>query len=203
MTDIKFGQSIPRREDDRLLTGRGQYVDDVQHAGALTAVFVRSPYPNARILSIDGSAALAHAGVVAVLTSAEVRADGVNESPRPFRLPRADGGESVETRRPLLAEDRVRFVGEPVALVGVFVALMNSGVRVAVTGAASSVFRCSELEQALARSFTPDAARAVVLSPDGMASDLHASAEYRAHLVPVIAARAVALALQPTAGSPG
>ena len=117
MTDIKFGQSIPRREDDRLLTGRGQYVDDVQHAGALTAVFVRSPYPNARILSIDGSAALAHAGVVAVLTSAEVRADGVNESPRPFRLPRADGGESVETRRPLLAEDRVRFVGEPVALV--------------------------------------------------------------------------------------
>jgi carbon-monoxide dehydrogenase large subunit len=117
MTPVQFGQSVPRREDDRLLTGRGQYVDDVRHPGALTAVFVRSPYPSARIVSIDSSAALAHPGVVAVLTYADVRANGVDECPRPFRLPRADGGESAETRRPLLADDRVRFVGEPVALV--------------------------------------------------------------------------------------
>jgi carbon-monoxide dehydrogenase medium subunit len=79
------------------------------------------------------------------------------------------------------------------AVAGVFVAQAQGGVRVAVTGAASSVFRCRELEQAFERSFTPAAARAVALAPDGMASDLHASAEYRAHLVPVIAARAVAL----------
>ena len=81
------------------------------------------------------------------------------------------------------------------ALVGVFVAQTQGGVRVAVTGAASTVFRCTELEQALAASFTPEAARAVSLSAQDMARDLHASAEYRAHLVPVIAARAVAQAI--------
>jgi aerobic carbon-monoxide dehydrogenase medium subunit len=82
------------------------------------------------------------------------------------------------------------------ALVGVFVAQTQTGVRVAVTGAASSVFRCRDLEQALERSFTPEAARQVALAPQGMSSDLHATAEYRAHLVPVIAARAVAQALR-------
>jgi carbon-monoxide dehydrogenase medium subunit len=81
------------------------------------------------------------------------------------------------------------------ALVGVFVAQTRAGVRVAVTGASSAVFRCPELEQALERKFTPEAARAVVLAPHDMASDLHATAAYRAHLVPVIAARAVTQAL--------
>jgi len=81
------------------------------------------------------------------------------------------------------------------ALVGVFVAQTQSGVRVAVTGAGPSVFRCSEIEQALSASFTPETARAVVLPADGMSRDMHASAEYRAHLVSVIAARAVAQAL--------
>ena len=117
MSQIQFGQSVVRREDDRFLTGRGQYVDDLRHDGALTAVFVRSPHPSARIRSIDAAAALAHPGVVAVFTSADVRADNVDECSRPFRLARVGGGEDVETRRPLLAEDRARFVGEPVALV--------------------------------------------------------------------------------------
>lgn len=80
-------------------------------------MFVRSPYPSAAVRSIDASAALAHPGVVAVLTAAELAADGIDECRRPFTLPRVDGGESVETRRPLLAGDAVRFVGEPVALV--------------------------------------------------------------------------------------
>ena len=66
---------------------------------------------------------------------------------------------------------------------------------VAVTGAASCVFRATGIEQALARSFTPQAVRAVKIAPDDLASDLHASAEYRAHLVSVIAARAVERAL--------
>jgi len=80
------------------------------------------------------------------------------------------------------------------ALVGVFVALTSNGVRVAVTGAASSVFRSSELERALSRSFTAEAARSVTVSASGLNADLHASAEYRAHLIPVIAARAVTAA---------
>jgi aerobic carbon-monoxide dehydrogenase medium subunit len=80
------------------------------------------------------------------------------------------------------------------ALVGVCVAKTQSGVRVAVTGAKSCVYRCPELEQALQASFTPQAARAVRVSADDLSSDLHATAEYRAHLIPVICARAVARA---------
>jgi aerobic carbon-monoxide dehydrogenase medium subunit len=79
------------------------------------------------------------------------------------------------------------------ALVGVFVARSSSGdVRVAVTGAAASVFRATPIEQALARDFTPAAAKGVTIDASGLNSDLHASAEYRAHLVAVMASRAVA-----------
>ncbi len=78
------------------------------------------------------------------------------------------------------------------ALVGVFVAETAGGVRVAVTGAASCVFRCKELEAALNKSLTPAAAKAVKLSADEFNGDLHATPEYRAHLIPVLAARAVA-----------
>ena len=81
------------------------------------------------------------------------------------------------------------------ALVGVFVAQTAGGVRVAVTGAASSVFRCKPLEDALARSFTPEAAKAVKLSADGLNADLHGSAAYRAAMISVMASRAVAAAL--------
>ncbi|WER46429.1 xanthine dehydrogenase family protein subunit M [Cupriavidus sp. WKF15] len=77
------------------------------------------------------------------------------------------------------------------ALVGVMVARTGGNVRVAVTGAADSVFRCQPLEQALSASFTPAAAKAVKVDPSRLNSDLHASAEYRAHLIPVLAARAV------------
>jgi len=82
------------------------------------------------------------------------------------------------------------------ALVGVFVADTPAGVRVAVTGAGSGVFRATDIERALSSSFTPEAARAVKVSPEGLSSDLHADAEYRAHLVSVMAGRAVAQALE-------
>jgi aerobic carbon-monoxide dehydrogenase medium subunit len=78
------------------------------------------------------------------------------------------------------------------ALVGVFVAQTAGGVRVAVTGAASHVHRAKALEDALGKSFTADAAKAVKIPATNLNSDLHGSAEYRAHLVPVLAARAVA-----------
>jgi carbon-monoxide dehydrogenase medium subunit len=80
------------------------------------------------------------------------------------------------------------------ALVGVFVAQTGSGVRVAVTGAASSVFRAKPLEDALAKSFTAAAAKGVKIPASGLNSDLHGSPEYRAHLVSVMASRAVAAA---------
>jgi len=80
------------------------------------------------------------------------------------------------------------------ALVGVFVAQTGGGVRVAVTGASSSVFRSKPLEDALGKSFTVEAARAVKLDAKGLNGDLHGSPEYRAHLIAVMASRAVAAA---------
>ena len=77
------------------------------------------------------------------------------------------------------------------ALVGVFVAQTSSGVRVAVTGAATCVFRSRELEAALGKSFTAAAAKSTQVRADGLNGDLHASPEYRAHLISVLAARAV------------
>ena len=77
------------------------------------------------------------------------------------------------------------------AIVGVFVSQGPSGVRVAVTGAAPSAFRVSEMEQALAGNFSPDAIAGISVPSDGLNSDIHASADYRAHLVNVMARRAV------------
>jgi carbon-monoxide dehydrogenase medium subunit len=81
------------------------------------------------------------------------------------------------------------------ALVGVFVARTPAGVRVGVTGAAPCVFRSKELETTLSKNFSAEAARATTVSASGLNSDVHASAEYRAHLIPVIAARAVTAAV--------
>lgn len=117
MNQPKNGASGARREDDRLVSGRGVYADDVRHVGALHAVFVRSPYARAAIRSIDVSAAIAFPGVAAILTGAEFAADGFDACPAPFRLPQGDGSFAVETPRPWLALDQVRFVGEPVAMV--------------------------------------------------------------------------------------
>ena len=81
------------------------------------------------------------------------------------------------------------------AMVGVFVAKFGAGVRVAVTGAAPCVFREPAMEAALAKSFSPDAIQDIHVSPDGLNSDLHGTAAYRAHLVGVMARRAVTAAL--------
>ena len=82
------------------------------------------------------------------------------------------------------------------AIAGVFVAKTGSDVRVAVTGAGSGVFRVSEMEDALAKRFSPDAIASLQVPPDDLNSDIHASAEYRAHLVTVMAKRAVKQALE-------
>ena len=81
------------------------------------------------------------------------------------------------------------------ALIGVFVAQTAGGVRVAVTGAKGAVFRAKAIEDALTKSFTADAAKAVKIPTDGINGDLHGSAEYRAAMISVMASRAVAAAL--------
>ena len=82
------------------------------------------------------------------------------------------------------------------AIVGVFVADMGNGVRVAVTGAGPCALRLAEMEKALAAKFAPESVAGLKIKADGLNSDLHASAEYRAHLITVMAKRAVEAALK-------
>ena len=77
------------------------------------------------------------------------------------------------------------------ALVGVYVAKLNKEVRVAVTGVESFVFRCKKLEEALSSNFSPSAIDNINISSKGFNSDIHASAEYRAHIIKVMAKKAV------------
>jgi carbon-monoxide dehydrogenase medium subunit len=81
------------------------------------------------------------------------------------------------------------------AMVGVFVSQGTGGVRVAVTGAGAGVFRVSAMEQALAKNFSPDAVKGIAVPASELNSDMHASADYRSHLITVLTGRAVAQAL--------
>jgi len=105
------GDRIGRVEDTRLLTGTGTFVDDVSRPGMLHACFVRSPFPRARIDAVDTSEALALDGVHAVLLAADLN-PGARE-----QWHTSIGPDVPEVPRPPLAEDEVRFVGDPVALV--------------------------------------------------------------------------------------
>ena len=114
------GQSVLRIEDDKLLTGQGRFTDDIRddasYADHLRLCFVRSPYPHARILSVDKSAAAAMPGVVAVYHGADLVAAGVKPIPG-AGFARADGSPCASPPRRALAHERVRYVGEPVAMV--------------------------------------------------------------------------------------
>jgi aerobic carbon-monoxide dehydrogenase large subunit len=108
------GASIKRSEDPRILTGAGRYVDDIKLPGMLHAAFVRSPLAHARVLSVDVSAARALPGVVAAFTGAELEAMTV---PQPDALMALMGWSGPKPEFTLLATDKVRFVGDPVAIV--------------------------------------------------------------------------------------
>jgi carbon-monoxide dehydrogenase large subunit len=108
-------KSIRRREDLRLLTGQGNYAADAAPAGMAVAIFLRSPHAHARIERIDAAPARAVPGVIAAYTAADLT--DVAPIPGGIGFPRPDGSPAPKTDRPLLATDRVRFVGEPVALV--------------------------------------------------------------------------------------
>lgn len=108
---VRFvGQKVHRVEDRRILSGRGKYVDDIQLPRMVEAAFVRSPYPHARIVGIDTKAARNAPGVVAVYTG-----DDMRELCNPLSTPLA-GGAKFPQFYPL-ATDRVRFVGDLVAMV--------------------------------------------------------------------------------------
>jgi len=108
------GASIKRSEDPRILTGAGRYVDDIKLPGMLHAAFVRSPLAHARVISVDAEAARALPGVVAVLTGADLETMTV---PGPDTLMALMGWAGPTPEFTLLATDKVRLVGDPVAVV--------------------------------------------------------------------------------------
>jgi aerobic carbon-monoxide dehydrogenase large subunit len=112
-----IGQSVRRLEDPRLVQGLGRYSDDVSLPREARAVVVRSPHAHARIHRVDAAAALAAPSVLAVLTAADLVADGVGNLPSDRGRKRRDGSPAFPTPRPALARERVRHVGDPVALV--------------------------------------------------------------------------------------
>ena len=116
-TRFGSGNAVQRVEDQLLLLGAGKYTNDVSLPGQSHLVFLRSPYPHAKIVGLDTQAAKAMPGVHGVLTGQELLAAGLKPMARPMNFKRADGGALSSTTRHILATDRVRFVGEPIAAV--------------------------------------------------------------------------------------
>src|SRR5438128_2613666 len=106
------GASLRRKEDAKLLRGEGRYAADVRIAGLLQATIVRSPHAHARLRGVDARAALKLPGVVAVVAAADLPAD---LQPIPLRLTSYPG--LTDCLQYPLARDKVRYVGDPVAIV--------------------------------------------------------------------------------------
>ena len=117
MSNSPIGQSIRRREDQRFLTGAGQYTDDVVLPGQTYGYFVRSPHAHARIRGIDSAATLASPGVLAVLTGADLAEAKVGGLPCGWLIHSKDGSPMKEPAHPVLAQGKARYVGDAVALV--------------------------------------------------------------------------------------
>jgi carbon-monoxide dehydrogenase large subunit len=115
----KFGQSQPVRrvEDQRFITGKGRYADDISLPGQVYGVFLRSPHAHAKILKIDTAAAKSAPGVLAVYTVADLKAAGIGDLPCTIPLKNRDGSMRADPPRPALADGMVRHVGDPVAFV--------------------------------------------------------------------------------------
>ena len=117
MTATLVGQPVKRKEDLRFITGHGRYTDDVTRPGQTHAVFVRSPHAHARIRRIDASVALQQPGVLAVLTGDDLKKDGVQGLICGWMIHSKDGSPMKAGAHPALAIDRVRHVGDHVAVV--------------------------------------------------------------------------------------
>lgn len=120
-----IGKPMPRTEDERLITGKGQFCDDFNYPGQAYAAMVRSPHPHARIVRIDKTAVLAMPGVLGVYTGADCKADGlkaIQHDPLPktrddMKLSGPGGSTIFQGPHMLLPADKARHVGEPVAMV--------------------------------------------------------------------------------------
>jgi carbon-monoxide dehydrogenase large subunit len=117
MGEFAIGQGVSRFEDPRLVRGGGSYTDDIQIPGMAYGVVLRSPHGNARIKSIDTTAAKAAPGVLAVITAADWQAAGLGDLMSHPGLKLRDGSPMVKPRYPVLADTHVRFIGDTVAFI--------------------------------------------------------------------------------------
>lgn len=117
LSRFAVGQPVPRKEDPTLLRGLGRYTDDQHVPGEVYAVMVRSRIAHGILRGIDTEAARAMPGVLAVVTVADLDAAGINDLPVTMSFKNRDGSDMTPLRQPPLARGRVRFVGEPIAVV--------------------------------------------------------------------------------------
>src|SRR5205809_6611837 len=117
MAGAFVGTSVKRREDAKFLTGRGNYVDDINRPGQVHAFIIRSPHAHASLGKIDSTKALKSPGVIAVLTGVDMAADGIGGLPCGWLIHNKDGSPMNEPAHPALAQGKVRHVGDPVAAV--------------------------------------------------------------------------------------
>ena len=209
------GLHFIRRAGDRLIVGAG-----TRHAGVAASAEVREAVPGlAELAGLIGDPAVRHRGTLGgSIANNDPAADypaGVLALDAIVKTTKREIGaedfftgmfETVLEPSEIITEvafripKRAGYAKFPnpasrYAMVGVFVADFGRDVRVAVTGAAPCVFRSPDFEEALRRNFSPEAAAAVSIAADGLNADLFGSAEYRAHLVTVMAKRAVAAAI--------
>jgi carbon-monoxide dehydrogenase large subunit len=112
-----IGQPVRRKEDQRLLTGGGRYTDDINFDGQAHLAFYRSPHAHAIVKNIDTTAAATAPGVIAVYAGRDMDSDGVGRVETDIPLTALDGTLIFKTQRLGLPVDKVRYVGEPVAVV--------------------------------------------------------------------------------------
>src|SRR6266446_10545240 len=117
MKQFGIGQPVRRVEDRRFLTGRGRYLDDLNRPRQAYAFMLRSPHAHARIRAVDTAAAMSAPGVLAVYTEEHLARDGLGTIPCLSAVINRDGSPSVMPPHPAIARDRVRHVGDTVAMV--------------------------------------------------------------------------------------
>ncbi len=117
MPDGNIGQPIKRREDQRFLTGKGRYTDDIHRPGELHGIFLRSPHAHAKVVAIDSAAAARAPGVVAVFTGKDMEADKIGSLPCGWTVTDRHGEPHKAPPHFPLVRDKVRYVGDQVAFV--------------------------------------------------------------------------------------
>src|SRR5579883_2085289 len=117
MSETGIGKSVKRREDIRFITGNGRYTADINRPGQVYAVFGRSPHAHAKIIAIDTTAAARAPGVSGIFTGTELEADRIGKLICGWMIHSKDGSPMNMGAHPALALDRVRYVGDHIAVV--------------------------------------------------------------------------------------